>query len=176
MRPRAPTDPEIPDLETGPRQSTLPGVQAVVPQAGDFEAALERSPSLPPEPASWVDEWADYSGTEPPRSASAPPPRTSGFVRVQPARIESARVESRPPAPAVPMVPAVSLGSALGPGLLLVGASALLTLIDQRTLDNPSLAIAIDSRPPTWVAGVLCVVGLAFLVRGLWRFAESRDG
>lgn len=141
----------------------------------EFEAELDRSPSLPPEPASWVGDWAEYSGTEPPRSASTPPPRTSGFVRVQPARTESVRTEPVPAplAPAPP--PPASLGSALGPGLLLVGASALLTLVDQRTLPSPSLASTVDARPPTWVAGVLCVTGLLFLLRGLWRFAESRD-
>ena len=190
MRSRSPSDPEIPDLEPGPRPSTLPGANAIVQQESDFEAQLERSPSLPPEPASWVGDWAEYSGTEPPRSASTPPPRTSGFVRVQPERAESmhveaeygesARVESRRPplTPELPRlsVPAASLGSALGPGLLLVGASALLTLVDQRTLTSQSLATAVDSRPPTWVAGVLCVAGLAFLVRGVWRFAEAREG
>jgi hypothetical protein len=111
-------------------------------------------------------------------------------VRVQPDRAASDRIEAelvggartespRPllaPAPSRAAVPAASLGAALGPGLLLVGASALLTLIDQRTLPNPSLATMVDSRPPTWVAGVLCVAGLAVLARGLWRFAEAREG
>lgn len=172
MRSRAPSDPEIPDLEAGPRPATLPLVASGVSQPGDFEAELERSPSLPPEPASWVGDWAEYSGTEPPRSASTPPPRTSGFVRVQVARTESVRVVSLPEVPRPQEAP--SLGSALGPGLLLVGASVLLTLVDQRTLPSPSFASAFDPRPPTWIAGVLCVVGLVFLVRGLWRFAEAR--
>jgi hypothetical protein len=68
------------------------------------------------------------------------------------------------------------LGSALAPGLALVAASALLTLVDERSLGSPlPLVIAAESRPPTWIAGVLCVAGLGFLVRGLWRFAEQRE-
>lgn len=176
MRPRFPSDPEIPDLEPAPaRQSVAPPIAAGASEAADFEAEIERAPSLPPEAASWASDWAEYSGTEAPRSASSPPPRTSGFVRVQTARIESESVRP-PPLPDVailsPRRPEVALGSALGPGLLLVTASALLTLVDERTLPNPSVT---SDRPPTWIAGVLCVVGLGFLVRGLWRFAESRD-
>lgn len=176
MRPRAPSDPEIPDLEAGPRPAALSRAAAAnVPPATDFEAELERSPSLPPEPANWVSDWAEYSGTEPPRSASTPPPRTSGFVRVQVARTESVRADPVPEGQRLPAAAATGLGSALGPGLLLVGASVLLTLVDQRTLPSPSLASAFDPRPPTWIAGVLCLAGLGFLVRGLWRFAEARS-
>lgn len=154
-------------------------------EVADFEGALEHSPSLPPEPSSWVNDWAEYSGSGRPPSGSSPPPRTSGFVRVHgsredgaaPARLEHESLMS-PPLPVVGVrgpAPMSGLGSALAPGLLLVIASALLTLVDERTLGTPSRVAAFESRPPTWVAGVLCVAGLGFLVRGLWRFVEQRE-
>jgi hypothetical protein len=140
-----------------------------------LEAELDRSPSLPPEPASWITDWAEYSGTEAPRSASTPPPRTSGFVRIQTARTESVRsIPIAEVARVAPLRPEATLVWALGPGLALIVGSALLTLVDARTLPNPGLAS--ELRPPTWIAGVLCVAGLLLLVRGLWRFADSHDG
>jgi hypothetical protein len=139
-----------------------------------LEAELDRSPSLPPEPASWITDWAEYSGTEAPRSASTPPPRTSGFVRIQAARTESVR--SLPDLEVTRLAappPEARLGWALGPGLSLIVSSALLTLVDARTEPKPGLAS--ELRPPTWIAGALCVAGLCLLLRGLWRFADSHD-
>jgi hypothetical protein len=46
-------------------------------------------------------------------------------------------------------------------------------LVDARTEPKPGLAS--ELRPPTWIAGALCVAGLCLLLRGLWRFADSHD-
>jgi hypothetical protein len=165
-------------LEPLPRQSALPRLESELHEIDALEPEFDHSPSLPPEMGSFPPQWADFSGAEATRSSSAPPPRTSGFVLLKEPRweVDERLWPSEPPiaraVPAPSRGPSLLMGAA---GLLLLAASVGLTLIDQRAaLDGGATSLAIDLRPPTWVAAVVCIVGAGCLVIALGRLARGR--
>lgn len=175
MRPRAPSEPEIPDLAPVQRDSTPPRATAAAVE-DVFEGELDRS-SLPPEPGGLAGDWAEFSSPGGPRSASTPP-RSSGFVRVPAARASGgpAVPSERPSLLTEPAAvrPTPGYVRAVGPGLVMMGASVLLTLVDQRTSMAQGSTALLESRPPTWIAGVVCVVGLCWVAHGLWHLTDER--
>jgi len=64
---------------------------------------------------------------------------------------------------------------ALGPGVLLVATSVVMTFFDQRRYPLDALrAGELSSRPPTWIAALTCCLGLVSIALGARRLARGR--
>lgn len=175
MRTKTPPEPDldIPDLEV-----PAPGAASGPPSSlAELEPSIERAPSFPPpDPARIAGEWAEYS--EPGRSAggSVPPPRTSGFVRARrlTSNVETGEFPFFAPA-RVPAVRPTHWGVALGPGVLLVATSVVMSFFDQRSFPLETLrAGELSSRPPTWIAALTCCLGVLSIALGARRLARGR--